>query len=78
MISIKIFVFNPFQVNTFILHDETRECIIIEPGCYEEDERIELISYIDGNAFKPVRLINTHVHTDHILGNAFACQHYGL
>jgi hydroxyacylglutathione hydrolase len=31
MIRIKVFVFNPFQENTYVLHDETNECIIIDP-----------------------------------------------
>ena len=78
MISIKIFVFNPFQVNTYILYDETNECIIIDPGCYEEYEKHELLEYINNNNLKPVRIINTHIHTDHILGNAFVCKQFGL
>ncbi len=78
MISIKIFAFNPFQVNTYVLHDETNECVIIDPGCYEENEKRELVEYIDTNNLTVVRIINTHVHTDHILGNAFICKHFGM
>jgi glyoxylase-like metal-dependent hydrolase (beta-lactamase superfamily II) len=78
MISIKKFVFNPFQVNTYVLYDETNKCIIIDPGCYEENEKRELVDYIDTNNFKVIRIINTHVHTDHILGNAFVCKHFGM
>ncbi len=78
MINFKIFVFNPFQVNTYILFDETNECIIIDPACYEEHEKVELTDFIDANNLKVVRIINTHVHTDHILGNAFVCKHFGI
>lgn len=78
MISIKIFVFNPFQVNTYLLHDETKECVIIDAGCHEEYEKAELLDYINSNGIIPVRIINTHVHTDHVLGNAYVCNHYGL
>lgn len=78
MITIKVFVFNPFQVNTYILHDETNECIIIDPGCYEENEKTDLVNYIDVNNLEVGRIINTHVHTDHILGNAFVCRHFGM
>lgn len=78
MISIKIFVFNSFAVNSFVLFDETRECIIIDPGCNSEEEKEELASYIKENQLKPVILLNTHFHIDHILGNYFVCNRYGL
>ena len=78
MITIKTLVFNPFQVNTYVLHDETNECIIIDPACYEEHEKLELLDYIEANNLKVVKILNTHVHTDHILGNAFVCKHFGM
>ncbi|MEM9298366.1 MAG: MBL fold metallo-hydrolase, partial [Bacteroidota bacterium] len=39
MIYIKSFVFNPFMENSYILHDETKEAVIIDPGCYENYEK---------------------------------------
>ena len=39
MISIEKFTFNDFQVNTFILSDETKECLIIDPGCFSKEEK---------------------------------------
>ena len=40
--KIQSFTFNLFQENTFVLWDNTGDCIIIDPGCYEkkEDQRI--------------------------------------
>lgn len=78
MISIKSFVFGPFQENTYILYDETKECIIIDPGCYDNRERNELASFIEDNKLKPVKLINTHCHLDHIFGNGFVADTYTL
>jgi glyoxylase-like metal-dependent hydrolase (beta-lactamase superfamily II) len=78
MITIKVFVFNPFQVNTYLLYDKSGDCILIDPGCYDDNERQHLLKFISGNDLKPVRVINTHVHTDHILGNAFVCKHFKL
>jgi glyoxylase-like metal-dependent hydrolase (beta-lactamase superfamily II) len=78
MIRIKVFVFNPFQENTYVLHDETLECVIIDPGCYGPVEEKQLSDYIASNHLKPVALINTHAHIDHILGNNFMHQTYGL
>jgi hydroxyacylglutathione hydrolase len=66
--QIKKFTFNPVQENTFIVYDETGECAIIDAGCYFENERKELDEFIAEKQLKPVRLINTHCHFDHIMG----------
>lgn len=76
--TVKSFAFNPFQENTYIVFDETKECIIIDPGCYSEQERNILSSFIEDNDLTPVRLINTHCHLDHICGNAFVVNKYNL
>ena len=78
MIQIKKFVFNPFQENTYVLFDETKECIIIDPGCYEESEKNQLAQFIKDNELTPVKLINTHCHIDHVLGNNFVAKTYNL
>lgn len=76
--TIVIFTFNPFQENTYIVFDETKECAIIDPGCFEAHERIELDKFIQDNELKPVRLINTHCHLDHVFGNAFVSRTWEL
>ena len=68
MLQIKKFTFNPVQENTFVVYDETGECTIIDAGCYFEYEREELDGFIAEKQLKPVRLINTHCHFDHIMG----------
>jgi hydroxyacylglutathione hydrolase len=78
MITIRTFVFNMFQVNSFVLSDETGECIIIDPGCYYPEETQKLKNYITNNNLTPVMLINTHCHIDHILGNKFIFGEFGL
>ena len=77
-LKFKKFSFNPFQENTFILFDESNECIIIDPGCYTKKEQEILKTYIDDNKLKPVKLINTHCHIDHILGNLFVNTNWGV
>ncbi len=78
MITIQRFIFNPFQQNTYVLYDETKECAIIDPGCYSTEEKQELKQFIDNHSLKPTLLLNTHCHVDHILGNAFVYDTYGL
>lgn len=78
MISVQKITFNPFQENTYILFDETKECVIIDPGCYEEQEQDELKNFIDANGLTPVKLISTHSHIDHVLGNKFVMETYGI
>ena len=76
--KIKSFCFNPFQENTYVVYDETKNCIIIDPGCYTELEKIELKRFITSEGLKPVKLINTHCHIDHILGNKFVSELWSL
>ncbi|MFP4025254.1 MAG: MBL fold metallo-hydrolase [Thiohalospira sp.] len=78
MIKLKIFVFNPFQENTFLLYDETKECVIIDAGCNNLNENNELFSFISENELVPKYLINTHCHIDHIMGNSAVLDKYKI
>ncbi len=78
MVTIKSFPFNPFYENSYVLSDETGECVIIDPGCHNEEEEEELKSYIEKNKLKPVKLLNTHCHIDHVFGNPFVSETWNL
>ena len=78
MIKIQSFAFNGFQENTYVLFDESKKCIIIDPGCYEQNEKLELVRFIVDNELEPVKLINTHCHIDHVLGNRFVAEKWSL
>jgi hydroxyacylglutathione hydrolase len=69
MINVKVFTFNPVQENTYILYNEKGNAIIIDPGCYSENEQNSLYSFLTTNKLTPVQLINTHCHLDHVFGN---------
>jgi hydroxyacylglutathione hydrolase len=78
MIKVKTFICNPFQENTYILYDETGECVIVDAGCYEPQEQETIDSFIAGNNLKPVKLLNTHGHIDHIAGIEYLSKKYAI
>ena len=78
MIHIQRFIFNPFQQNTYLLYTDTKECAIVDPGCYTQEERDEMEAFIESKGLNPTLLLNTHCHVDHILGNAFVKRRYNL
>ncbi len=78
MFLIKSFTFNPILENTYILYHSSGECIIIDPGCYFDDEKEVIETFITDNGLKPVMLLNTHCHLDHVFGNKFIAETYRL
>lgn len=78
MTRIASFTFNGFQENTHILYDDSGECVVIDPGCSNREEEQALTSFIEDENLKPVRLLNTHCHIDHVLGNAFVANKWDL
>lgn len=76
--NIKRFMCNPLQENCYVVSDDTKECVIIDCGCYYPNEKDALKNYISENSLKPVHLIATHGHLDHNFGNADIFQTYGL
>jgi glyoxylase-like metal-dependent hydrolase (beta-lactamase superfamily II) len=78
MLTVKAFSFNPVQENTYILYNEKKHCCIIDPGCYFQEERDKLKNFIDDNGLTPVLLLNTHCHLDHVFGNKFVHDTWGL
>lgn len=78
MALVAALTFNPFQEKTYVVYDDTNECVIFDPGCYTDVERQELAQFIEEKKLTPVRLINTHCHLDHIFGNRFVADKYKL
>ncbi len=76
--KVEKFVFNPFSENTYILFDDTKECVIVDPGNSDQYENEKLVDFIKEHSLKPKLLLNTHAHIDHIMGNKFVNEQYGL
>lgn len=78
MINIQSFTFNPVQENTYVLYNNKDACCIIDPGCYFSNEQKKLQDFIDQKNCAPKYLLNTHCHLDHVFGNKFIFDTYGL
>lgn len=78
MLTVKSFTFSPIQENTYVLYNEQKQCCIIDPGCYFPEEREELKTGIEKTGLIPVLLLNTHCHLDHVFGNKFVHDTWGL
>ena len=78
MLTLKVFTFSPIRENTYVLFNEQRQAIIIDPGCYFSAEEEMLNNYIQTEGLQPTLLLNTHCHLDHVFGNRWVHQTYGL
>lgn len=78
MLQVTSFTFNPFSENMYVISNERKECIIFDPGMYDAHDQQELDNFIRRAGLKPKYLINTHCHIDHILGNTYCAENYGL
>lgn len=78
MFKIKSIMCNPLQENCYVVSDDSNECVIVDCGTYYNEERVAIHNYIRQNGLKPVHLLATHGHLDHIFGNADIYREYGL
>ncbi|MGL4908812.1 MAG: MBL fold metallo-hydrolase [Bacteroidales bacterium] len=76
--TVKRFIFNHFGVNTYVVFDQSKQCIIIDAACNSKEEEQSLVDFISQESLSPVMIINTHAHIDHIVGCAFVCKHYNI
>lgn len=78
MLQLRYFTFNPFQENTYLLYTDNKEAVIVDPGMYNAQERSAIKEFIKANDLNLVKLLNTHTHIDHVFGNHFIFNEYGL
>jgi hydroxyacylglutathione hydrolase len=78
MLKIQSFIFNPVRENTYLLYNEFKQCIVIDPGCYFDEEKELMKEFISRHSLQPVMLLNTHCHLDHVFGNKFIAETYRL
>lgn len=78
MLDVEKFIFYFFQENTYVVSDGSGECVVIDPGCEKTDERECLRSFIASKGLKPVMVLLTHAHLDHIYGVREIADRYGI
>ena len=78
MIKVEKFVVNPLGENSYIISDETGECIFVDPGYYYDEEYEEIKDYIKSNNLTPIKITNTHCHFDHIMGVEFVRNEFNI
>ena len=78
MLKLESLIFNPFSENTYVVYDDNKECVIIDPGCSNKVEDGRLFGFIDSHQLKPLMIINTHGHVDHIVGNSAVKKRYNI
>ncbi len=77
MLKIKSFTFNPYQENTYLIFDDSKEAVVVDPGNYEAYENELISNFIDENKLQLKKIILTHCHIDHCLGNKYLNEKYG-
>lgn len=75
---IEYFTFNPFQERTCIVSDEAGFCAFVDPGCYGQEELSRITDFVNRQGLKPVCIMLTHAHFDHIYGMAALAKEYGI
>lgn len=75
-VTVEVFTFGPFQENSYLLIDNEKNCVIIDPGCHEQYEKEELKHFVIENNLTVKALLNTHGHLDHVAGNAFVLRNF--
>lgn len=76
MIYSKNFIFSPFEENTYVLYDDLKNAIVIDPGMVNSSEEEEFSLFIKDKGLKITRILLTHAHLDHIFGLNYVAQKY--
>lgn len=76
--KVDVLVFSPFQENTYIIHDETGSCVVIDPGMLDKSEKDIFDNFIKRHNLKIDRIITTHCHLDHVFGAKYVVETYGV
>lgn len=75
---IEIIPQNHFEVNSYVLFDETKECVLVDVCSQGALQEREIINFIEQHSLKVKHILLTHPHVDHLCGSSFACKQFSL
>src|SRR5688572_28892031 len=78
MLRVKYFTFSPVQEKTYILYNDDKQAVVFDPGCYSNIEKQTLQKFITDDKLQVEKLVNTHCHLDHVFGNKFVHETFGV
>jgi len=77
-LQIKQFVFGPFVTNCYVVYNEDKKALIIDPACSNQYEQQVLYRFIQLEALQVQAIIATHGHLDHLWGAPWACEQWHM
>lgn len=75
---IEIIPQNHFEVNSYVLFDETKECVLVDVCSQGALQEREIINFIEQHSLKVKHILLTHPHVDHLCGSSFAYKQFSL
>lgn len=76
--KVERFIFGPFETNTYVVSDDAKRAMIIDPACLYPYEQQTLERYIETAGLTVERIIATHGHLDHLWGAKWATEKWSL
>ena len=75
--NVESFTFGPFGTNTYVVSDEQGNAVLIDPACFYDYERQQLLKYLSPFG-SHISIVATHGHLDHLWGAKWACEQWNV
>ena len=72
----KVFYFNPLRECCYVVWNDARQCVIIDPGALTLREQERLAVFVEEEGLQVVAILLTHGHFDHVFGLKDAAERW--